>query len=312
LSFKSAITSLNAIDCLGWGFSTEAGKQCLRVERWDWFYQPNTIFIVNDAEEVTIDADPDRMISVFIVGYKKYATNDQYNSIDSPHGTREFVSSNKVINQTIDQQSEFIADNYAIEETRRNRYDKSDTEESTYDENIFIIELIKEVTEENPTGVIKIQPTSFNATNVGNENEFINAKITPRHMAARWVDYLFQSNNKTALKFSSGDINFLSSFEVIPEYSVVTNNGTTAEIYSLKSFESSSPQKENDDIAYLQSILKAETIKFSYPITISEYIRIKSNPYGLVHVNGLQGWIKNFKYSFIDGIAEFTLIAKKQ
>ena len=43
---------------------------------------------------------------------------------------------------------------------------------------------------------------------------------------------------------------------------------------------------------------------------MNQYKRIKNNPYGLVIVNGIPGWIKNLKYSFADGMAEFTLIAK--
>ena len=312
ISFKDMITNLSAIDCIGWGFSSEGGEECVRIERWDWFYQNDAILEIEDADEVTIEADVDRMISEFIVGYKKYATSDQYNSIESPHGSRSFSNGNKIVNKSLSKECNFIADNYAIEETRRDRYNKGELEESNYDENIFVLELVLEKRYVHDPGLdagrlveeIRIGNTATNATNVGRLEEFINAKLTPRHMAARWKDYLFQTSSKQPLKFTSGEINYKSSFSVLPYVNILEN------VYSLKTYEDSTPQVENEDIAYTQSKLKAEKITFSYPLTMNQYKKVKNNPYGLVIVNGIPGWIQNLKYSFADGMAEFTLIAK--
>lgn len=312
ISFKDMITNLNALDCVGWGFSNEDNQDCIRIERWDWFYRENQMLEIDDAEELTIETDTDRMITEFVVGYKKYATSDQYNSIESPHGIRVFTNNSKVVNKTLTKECEFIADNYVIEETRRDRFTKSETDSSSYDENMFVLEMIgqKVYTEDQDTGLgrmdfnVEIKSTATNAKNVGRVSEFINAKLTPRHMAARWKDYLFQMWNNQPLKFTSGEINYKSSFGVIPYKDALY------EIYSLQTFEDSSPQIENEDITFNPSKLRAEKLSFSYPLTIAQYKAIKKDPYGLVKVNGVLGWIKIFKYSFVDGIAEFTLIPK--
>lgn len=297
LSFKKLIDSLNALDCIGWGFDTENGETCVRVERWDWFYKDNVVLTLANVAEVVIDIDPDRIISELQIGYKKYATTDQYNSIDSPHGTRTFVNGIKAVSKTETQECDFIADNYAIEETRRARQQKNETEESRYDENIFVFELIKKASD------YEIGHTGLEAELVGNEREFINAKLTPRQMVTRWKNYLFATQNSTPFKFTSGEINYKSSFFPMPQYS--------GNIISLQIFEDTGLKTtENDPITYLHAKYKAEKITFSYPLTIAQYEAVKVNPYGLISVNGMLGWILDFKYSFADGMADFTLLAK--
>lgn len=307
LSFKSIIESLDALDCIGWGFSTESGVLYIRVEKWDWFYKDTIVLTLTNVAEVTTEVYTDRIPTELKIGYKKYATQDQYNSIDSPHGTRTFVSGIKALSKALTKECEFVADNYAIEETRRARTQNNETEETTYDENIFVFEL----SAFKPTGSsslygLEITHSATNAQNVGRASEFINAKLTPRHMAARWRSFLFATNNTTPFRFTSGEINYKASFGVQPS-SVPSTSGAT---YYLESNEESSPQVENDNISYSHAKFKAEKISFSYPLSISQYRSVKANPYGLISVNGVLGWILDFKYSLADGMADFVLIAK--
>lgn len=305
LSFKTIIEALDALDCIGWGFSTEDNQLCVRVERWDWFYKDTTILTLSDVAEVTTDVLTDRIATELKIGYKKYATQDQYNSIDSPHGTRTFTNGIKALNNAITRECEFVADNFAIEETRRARTNVNETEETTYDENIFVFELQRYQPPIAIPAEYSIVHSARNASNVGRASEFINAKLTPRHMAARWRSYLFAANNTSPFRFTSGEINYKSSFGTIPE--------NTSPVYNtdyLESFAITYPQVENDDITHVHAKFKAEKITFSYPLTIAQYNTVKANPYGLVSVNGVLGWIMNFKYKLEDGMADFTLIAK--
>jgi hypothetical protein len=299
LSFKSLITNLNALDCVGWGFHDNT----VRVERWNWFYQNNLLLDIQEANEITTEVNTSQLITELTIGYKKYATTSQYNSIDSPHGVRVFASNNKVAHESATKECEFIADNYAIEETRRSRSLVSETEETTYDENIFVIELVKEIDARGERFLVRT--TAVDAEDIERPEEFINAKLTPRQMATRWKDYIFQSTSKSELRFMSGEINYQAEFDVIPEERV--EYGMT--IYSLKNF-ASGMLKENEDIANEKSLLRAESISLTYPITLEEYKAIKANPYGMVRVKGNDCWIKSFRYSFADGEAEFKLIPK--
>lgn len=308
ISFKDLIQSLDALDCVGWGFSRESNVDYVRVERWDWFYKSDVVLTLKNVAEIQVDVDPDRIPTELQIGYKKYATQDQYNSIDSPHGVRDFINSIKAVSKKITQECDFIADNYAIEETRRARKDMSETEESTYDENIFVFELVK------VGDYYDIGHTALNAENVGNTDEFINAKLTPRHMAARWADYIFATNNTTPFRFTTGEINYQATFAVIPEY---WTDGML-DVYSLRPFvaDPSVAQAENADIAYTHAKFQAEKITFSYPLSIAEYKSVLANPYGLIRLTDnddnviKEGWILDFKYKLEDGMADFTLIAK--
>lgn len=307
MSFKALIQSLDAIDCIGWGFSNEDGGTCVRVERWDWFYKDNIILELDNAAELNIEVDTNRITTELQIGYKKYATQDQYNSIDSPHGTRTFVNGIKAMSNSISKECEFVADNYAIEETRRAKTNVNETEETSYDESIFVFELQKDVVDETSESTYQIAHSATGATNAGRGEELINAKITPRHMAARWRESLFTANNSTPLRFTTGEINYRAEFGVVPE---VDYDGRVWS-YTLRTFATTDPQTENDDIQYTPAMLRAEKITFSYPLTIGQYKKIKANPYGIIRVNGIDGWIQDFKYSFAEGMAEFTLIAKR-
>jgi len=302
LSFKSLIESLDAMDCIGWGFSTELENNvpvtCIRVERWDWFYKDSTILTLTDVAEVNTDIYTDRIPTELKIGYKKYATQEQYNSIDSPHGTRTFTSGIMALSKTITKESDFIADNYAIEEIRRAKSQVNETEETTYDENIFVFELLRAL--DNPQ--YEVGHTAYDATNVGCADEFINAKLTPRHMAARWRPFLFSTNNTTPFRFTSGEINYKSSFSVYSQYAYGK--------VGLAQYDGTSGMAENKDIDYIHAKFQAEKITFSCPISVEQYKAIKANPYGLVSVNGILGWIMDFKYKFEDGMADFTLLAK--
>ncbi len=306
LSFKNLIESLNAQDCIGWGFSIENGDTCIRVERWSWFYKNDIILTLNNVAEMQIAVDPDYIPTELSIGYKKYTTNDQYNSIDSPHATRTFANAIKAVSKDIKQECDLIADNYAIEEIRRSREQVNETQETTYDESIFLFEVVRNT----QTYEYQITRTAYysDATNLSRPTEFLNAKLTPRRMAQRWGDFLFATNNHTAFNFIKGEINYKASYRVYDsEYNL---DGYTWQ--SLLPFGGTATKLAEDaPITYQNhAIIQAEKITFSHPLTIAQYQAVKANPYSLVSVNGLLGWILDFKYSFADGTADFTLLAK--
>ena len=223
------------------------------------------------------------------------------------HFPQTFVNGIKAMSNSISKECEFVADNYAIEETRRAKTNVNETEETSYDESTFVFELQKDVVDETSESTYQIAHSATGATNAGRGEELINAKITPRHMAARWRESLFTANNSTPLRFTTGEINYKAEFGVVPE---VDYDGRVWS-YTLRTFATTDPQTENDDIKYTPAMLRAEKITFSYPLTIGQYKTIKANPYGIIRVNGIDGWIQVFKYSFAEGMSEFTLIAKR-
>lgn len=303
LSFKDAIKSLNAMDCIGWGLSTEGGVVYVRVERWDWFYQNNVILVINNTNSKTRKIEPKDIITKINCGYKKYATSQDFNSIDSIHGERMFASTIKALSNDNEQLCEFIADNYAIEETRRAKYQVDVSEEFKYDENIFVFELVDTRDNDNNEN-FSIISTAYDVTGVSRPTELINAKLSPRHNAERWRGYLFNTNSSAVMRFISGTINYKAGYKVLPFQRTVDENTQ----YGLAVDDGANTQAENADIANSRSMLMAETMEIEYPISTSQYQAIKANPYGRVVVDGEYFWIKEFQYEFKSGLAKFTLI----
>lgn len=290
MSFRDLFESLNAMDCIGWSIVHEKDGLCLRVERWDWFYKDEEVLKIEDANELKTSLNKDLCVTEFEIGYDKYVTSDVYNSIENLHSERKFASAVKALSNKVSAKSKIIADNYAIEETRRAQFQLEPSESFEHDESVFVFELGWGGTP------FTIQSSAEDCVGIKRPTEFINAKLTPRQCAARWADYLFAMNGAKTLKYVTSSANSEAGFS--------TNNG------SLLLSMADNPQMENDDIARKPHKLKAETLEFTYPLTIDQYKKIKNNPYGLINVNGIQGWIKEFTYSFVDGEAEFKLIPK--
>lgn len=139
LSFKDIIEALNAIDCIGWGFVEESGQTYVRVERWDWFYKTGEpILSITNPKGLRRTVDATKIKSAITIGYKKYTDNDDIASIDNIMSERTFTTTTKAISNTDSHLCAFIADNYAIELTRRAAVTESAENEYKYDENIFI------------------------------------------------------------------------------------------------------------------------------------------------------------------------------
>ena len=290
LSFRNLFESLNAMDCIGWGVVNEEDGLCLRVERWGWFYKDEEVLTIEDASELKTSVNKDLCVTEFEIGYDKYVTSDVYNSIENLHSERKYASAVKALSNKVAAKSKIIADNYAIEETRRAQFQVKPSESFEYDESIFVFEL----------GLggspFTIRSSAEECVGIKRPTEFINAKLTPRQCAARWADYLFAIKGAKPLRYVTSSANSEARFS--------TNTG------SLLLSMANQPQMENDGIEVVPHKMKAEVLEFTYPLTIAQYKRIKSNPYGLIRVNGIEGWIKEFTYSFVDGEAEFKLIPK--
>ena len=304
LSFKEMIESLNAIDCIGWGFSQEDNTTCLRVEKWDWFYQNNKLLEINEPAELTRKIDTDKVISELNIGYKKYATADDISSIDSLHGERTFTTSTKSFSNQKSALCEFIADNYAIEETRRAAMTTKKDEEFKYDENVFVFGLLSN---ENGYVIVRDTPQQGNDT-IANIHEAYNTLISPTRNAVRWISRLFCLNGLKPFKLTKGTINYKAIVETEE-----SRNGVFVIPDLMNSIPDQSedmPLQEQYGEIVIPRVFKAEEVALTYPINLEQYQAIKQNPYGLVVVDGEECWIKEFTYDFNTSEAEFKLTPK--
>lgn len=350
MSFKGIIEALDAIDCIGWGFINEDNETVVRVERWDWFYKTGEpILRITNPTEIKTTIDTSLIISELTIGYKKYTTNENISSIDSVMSERTFTTSTKAVNQSTNKLCEFIADNYAIELTRRAALKSNPDDEFKYDENTFVFSVFWTMKQEgNYYGIGSDENAGDVAGGGIGTSENYNMKISPARNAYHWINRLFCIAGLKPFSCTSGTINYRAQIntvptillgdeerifstpdkmneiapytQILPGGSEMSNIKQNAENYTLREryyrkYQLDSAGKENtpipssDDII-IPRVFKAETLSFTYPLTIAQYKAIKANPYGLIEVDGIQGWIKEFTYSFADGEATFKLIPK--
>ncbi len=348
MSFKTLIEALDAIDCIGWGFSEESGTTYIRVERWSWFYKTDDpILVINSPNSVKTSIDTSLIISELAIGYKKYLTNEDIASIDNIMSERTFTTNTKAISNSVSKQCEFIADNYATELTRRAAKEKEADEEFKYDENVFIFSLAAIRKNTIITGYTIDTDISTTDSTILRPEEVYNAKLSPARNAYHWINRLFCVAGIKPFTCTSGKVNYKAQVETkktanesigvvmrttddvntIPTYTQILPGGSkianlqqNAENYTLRERYYKTYQLDNtgqvntgipssDDVV-IPRVFKAETISFTYPLSVAEYKKVKANPYGLIEVDGVLGWIKEFTYSFADGEATFKLIPK--
>lgn len=318
VSFKDMVQALSAIDCIGWGFSKEDGTICVRVERWQWFYKiDDPILRIAAPKEVKTTIDTSLIVSELTIGYKKYTSNEDIAAIDSVHTECTYTNKLKAVQSTKQALCDFIADPYAIELTRRKatEYDVSDWK---YDENIFLFEIWHYL--ENGLWLNGVMIAGADSSNLLTGTT-LNASLSPRRNAERWKKWLFFANKHSDFAFTSGEGNYQGAYRNSSK-----NNSAVLffdEIYRPADTDGNAIYEElelghitmpliaeNQPITYEQGSMKAETISFTYPLSVAEYRKVKANPYGLIEVDGVLGWIKEFTYSFADGEATFKLIPK--
>ena len=307
LSFKNIIEALDAIDCIGWGFVNENNALVVRVENWAWFYKDDVVLTINEPNEKSRSVDNDRLITQLTIGYKKYTTNEDINSIDSIHSERVFTSGVKAVTKELSKLCTFIADNYSVESTRRKAIEDT-TDEYKYDESIFVFELKRFRTQMNVGELTLIGHDYAIATNyisqsegINTPSELFNASISPRRMAERWKQRMAFANSSRAFEITKGTVNYKAAFKTPTPSSLQVVDYLDTVHTKLA---------EDAAIANGAPLMKCETLKVKYPISLNQYKAVLANPYGLIVVDGEKCWLKEMQYEFKTGTAEFTLIPK--
>lgn len=290
VSFKDLIDSLDALGCIGYS----VGDKYVRVERWDYFYNDEVVLEIDKPNEKSLQMDTDSIITQLTIGYKKYSTNEDINSIDSIHAERTFSTGVKGISKAVSKLCVFIADNYAIEETRRKALETT-SDEFKYDENIFVFEL--NYSRDNTK--YYVQTGCSNSSDLIDYTTIFNTRISPRRMAEQWKERLSLFNTANNITFVSGKVNSSASYKT---------NKTSSNVYygDLDGIAF----KEDQTITRVTPRMRSEVMKFKYPISRVQYQNIMANPYGLIRVDGVDYWLKEMQYEVTSGETEFKLIPK--
>ena len=296
LSFNDIMTSLSAIEQIGFSLEIINGEEVLRVENWDFFYNDT---VVVDIGTVSVQKKPNLKMHFknYKTGYSKYEA-EEYNGLDEFLTEREYATKLINHNETLDKVCQFIASGYAIEITRRKG--NKDSKDWRFDNDTFIICLYRNVDD-----LAVEQGNITNSENIISPETILNFRISPSRMAMNWFKYAttFIKGVKE-LVFSSGKGNVTAKGELINDCKL--DLGVIQENQNIK--------EDNflDDIEYFS---KAELHTISdVPFSFEQSKAIELNPHGLIKYScdgvDYSGWINKHEYSFAKGSADFELIPK--
>jgi hypothetical protein len=139
LSFSDVFGGLDAVHCIGAGPEddpTRMGKQRLRVERFDYFFQHNILMTLDHVFEIDKQSKSGKYFSLMNFGYSKWETKS-YDGLDEFATKRQYRSTFTQIQNTLDKTCDFVASGYAIEYCRRLSGDA--TSDSEFDNDTFLI-----------------------------------------------------------------------------------------------------------------------------------------------------------------------------
>jgi hypothetical protein len=318
LSMKKAANSLAAIDNIGVGFSYETDKWVVRVENWKWFYKNTHLFTIENPANVVRKLNSNDVNTRLHIGYKKYAELSESNVVDTFYSERNYSTLLKAVDKNVNAVSDFVADAYAIEYTRRKSIDK-DTKDWSYDEDTFILCILgANITEKLISdGTILKEEFKYMVDNGMTDSDntiispetMLNVHISPARNAERWADRMSQYAGANGLRYLSGTRNAGAKGKAnIRQNPLIETIDNTIERTTQYRQKSDVQTTENANITLVNPHLKAEILEFDYPISLAQFNQIRLNPYGYILVDDEKCYLKSVKYNFKTSLANFVLI----
>ncbi len=164
------------------------------------------------------------------------------------------------------------------------------------------------------TGMFVEKDNITSPANIYSPATTYNWRIRPFYNLMRWFKsvahcYLNLSNSTSKLLFASGTGNYIAEGRLNIPDSCALENKVLAENANLSATDFI--------LSGRTPIYKPETVQFTYPLSVADYVIIKNNPYKYIEFqcgngNFEKGYIKSIDYKPVAGEAVFTLLKKWQ
>lgn len=310
ISLQEFFKGIRGIDNIGMGIEPNTvlpgDKEWLRIEPVEYFYQDVEILRCTFIPSSKSSLDPLKGYSIIKIGYEKWEVT-KINGLDEFNSNKEFRTGISTINNTLDAVSNFVAGGYPIEVTRQQSFAKTGAADTKYDNETFII-----CVERGGYDYIVEQGNIDNSANIFSPTTAYNWRIRPLYNLMRWAKSIYQTyvalvNTTSKLFFTSGTGNYTAEGELPAADPCKLESAVLAENHDLYKADFAS-----DDYV---PIYQPETIQFTYPLSIADYLAIKANPYGYILVQCGTGeyekaFIKSIDFKLTKGEATFNLIKK--
>ena len=293
ISFKTLFESLQGLDAIGWGFSEENGSLFIRVEEWPWFYKSDVVLTLDEPEGIEEEIDVKRIYSGLELDPGKFTSRKDLYSAGTLYSKRTYTNGLKSVNNSYKAKSDFILDPYLIEITKRVEYNKTASEDAS----LFAFAMRMDI-----HNVISVDVgVTDSGDTLLNPDAQINFRLSPIRIAKGYRSLIAMSNYAKGLTLlsSDGSTNILGKPKIEVGYRYLRD--TCSGVITT----------ENQYIAPATPILRPGTVKVKYPISMSNYKAVKSNPYGAIRItrNGINSDynLHAVEYTVSDGLANFVL-----
>lgn len=312
-SVKELISGLNAIDNIGFSIEPDtsiSGRYVLAIEPMEYFYQDFEILSLDSVALVSNEVQENMHYAKINVGYKKWEV-EEVNGLNEFNSNREYRTNVETINGTLDIQSGLVAGSYPIEITRQQTFADTGAADTTYDNEAFIICLIRNVYD-----FAVEQDAVTNDVNIFDPATIMNYRISPIRNLMRWFKSIISTYpninaTQNKLYFNAGTGNYTASGLLDDATACRLENAAIAENANLGILNFAIQANGTP-------VVKNETASFEYPLNIVQYKAIKANPYGYISYTCgnsstvTKGFIKELKYRPARGMANFILRKKWQ
>jgi hypothetical protein len=181
ISLKELLSSVRNIFAVGFGYEYDSdGKQFVRIEPIEYFFQENEIISIANCSEYSEDMAKEMIFNEVEVGYNKYPDEGEY-QLDDINTELSFITPIKTNKNKLSIKSELISSGFAIEETRRAQKEES----TTYDDDPFIIAV-----QADGDGWKSEAAENFDTENILDGTTSYNLRITPKRNLYRWAKWI--------------------------------------------------------------------------------------------------------------------------
>jgi hypothetical protein len=290
-SFKDWFAALDTLYNLGVGIEDDR----VVVEQKKYFYNDSVIFTLDNVAELSKSVALDYYYNEFENGYGKWE-NEEVNGLDEFNGKRLWALPLFINKSRLSKLSPYIGSGYAIEFTRRKTYEATSTEDWKYDNDNFLVSVVRSGDGFAAKKIEGYDPSKF--ANILDPATAYNLDISPKRSFKHWGYILnagLRHQQSKKIKFSFGEANYLAESKQIEEPATVVENEDTV-VNTLEA-----------------PLWIPEYYEFEAPINKGNIDALKSNPYGVIEFSATdkdhrKGYVINVKVDIENKKGMFKLL----
>jgi hypothetical protein len=301
-SMKDVIDGLRCIDNIGFGLIKVSGQEKLKIESVSYFYSDQEVLRLPFVSEVQLAVAVNEIYGTVKLGYEKWEP-ENINGLDEFNSTREYRLDLRLGRNTLDITCKLIAAGYVIETTRQQSFALTGAGDTKRDNDTFIICLMRDAY----TSLL-VEQGMDSPANLLFPNDAYNFRIRPIANLMKWFKSLsgnYRDHTTKSLIFASGTGNILAEGKIDDDCALELNATSESDNIEVTDFKNASDATP---------ILRPESITFEYPMSLSDFLELRANPYGYISYqcgsDWLKGYVNKISYRPSNGMASFDLRKK--